>query len=53
MVDKKENTYSCGHKSTPVLIAKNDIMQTTRYFNWGQDERDICFRCYLKERTDD
>ena len=49
----KKKTYDCGHDSKPVIIGNNDITRTTRYFNWTQDKRNICFRCYEEKYRND
>jgi len=44
--------YKCGHETSGVIIMDSNIMSTTAYLQWAEEENNLetkeqCFDCYL------
>jgi len=50
--------YKCGHETDGIIIMDSNIMSTTAYLQWAEEENNLetkeqCFDCYLKTLSND
>ena len=46
--------YKCGHETDGVIVMDSNILSTTAYIQWAEEENNLktkeeCFDCYLKK----
>lgn len=45
--------YKCGHETDGIIIMNDNIMSTTAYIQWSEEENNLetkkeCFDCFVK-----